>query len=74
MELAGDKLGYLNEEGRLVGVVFNDVVVHVDKDPAGNTRIKCYIRYPGRRSTSRKKTLIISKIVKCKAINACFSL
>lgn len=33
LELTGDHLGHLNEESRLVGVVFNDVVIHVDEDP-----------------------------------------
>lgn len=34
LELTADDLGHLNEEGRLVGVVFDDVVVHVDENPS----------------------------------------
>ena len=60
LELAGDRLGYLDEEGRLVGVVFNDVVVHVDEDPVGNARVKFYSRNTGRRSTSGKKCFSLS--------------
>lgn len=33
LELAAGDLGHLDEEGRLVGVVFDDVVVHVDENP-----------------------------------------
>lgn len=33
LELAGGHLGHLDEESRLVAVVFDDVVVHVDEDP-----------------------------------------
>lgn len=34
LDLTGDRLGHLNEEGGLVGVVFHNVVVHVDENPA----------------------------------------
>jgi len=34
LELAVDDLGHLNEEGRLVGVMLDDVVVHVDENPS----------------------------------------
>lgn len=37
LELAGDDLGHLDEERRLVGVVFDDVVVHVDENPGDKT-------------------------------------
>lgn len=33
LELAGGHLGHLDEERRLVAVVFDDVVVHVDENP-----------------------------------------
>ena len=34
LELTASDLGHLDEEGRLIGVVFDDVVVHVDENPA----------------------------------------
>lgn len=37
LELAANNLGHLNEEGWLVGVVFDDVVVHVDVNPEEKT-------------------------------------
>lgn len=33
LQVAGGCLGHLHQESRLVGVVFHDVVVHVDEDP-----------------------------------------
>lgn len=33
LEMAGGHLGHLDEESRLVAVVFDDVVVHVDENP-----------------------------------------
>lgn len=37
LKLTAGDLGHLNEEGRLVCVVFNDVIVHVDEDPERET-------------------------------------
>lgn len=34
LDLTSDGRGHLDEEGRLVGVVFDDVVVHVDENPS----------------------------------------
>lgn len=38
LEVTVGRLGHLDEERRLVGVVFDDVVVHVDKNPARTER------------------------------------
>lgn len=40
LEPTSDGLRNLNQEGRLVGVVFDDVVVHVDKNPEEKTSDK----------------------------------
>lgn len=42
LELPVDELGHLNEEGRLVGVMFDDVVVHVDENPGKETILNLY--------------------------------
>lgn len=33
LQVARGRLGHLYQESRLVGVVFHDVVIHVDEDP-----------------------------------------
>lgn len=38
LELTGEHLRHLDEEGQLIGVVFNDVVVHVNENPEENTK------------------------------------
>lgn len=40
LELTVAQLGNLDEECWLVGVVLDDVVIHVDKDPVGETNKK----------------------------------
>lgn len=40
LELTGDHFRHVDEEGRLVGVMFDDVVVHVDENAEGETERK----------------------------------
>lgn len=53
LELTGDHLGHLNEESRLVGVVFNDVVIHVDEDPEAQ------------KQTQKKVTPVVAQVGQC---------
>lgn len=53
LELTAADLGHLDEEGRLVGVVFDDVVVHVDENPEEKTIKKCKVNLSDREDNDR---------------------
>lgn len=63
LELAVGGLGHLNEEGRLVGVVFDDVVVHVNENPEEKKKKKKIVSGAQRRKLALKRVVLYFSLV-----------